>query len=113
MQFRFKKNLDFPQSESEFNSNMNCANPNCDCGNPNCSAKYNGYMALYRKKNGVDVFTGIVQIDKKIINTFWNEWPFNYQYSYFMLEDKKADLVTGEKRIMCPDYFMKEMKKYD
>ena len=30
-----------------------------------------------------------------------------------MLKDKKADLVTGEKRIMCPDYFMKEMKKYD
>ena len=86
---------------------------NCQCGNPNCSGEYNGFMALYRKKNGVDVFTGIVQIDKRIIRTFWNEPPFNYNHSFFMLKDKTSDLGTGEKSIMCPNYFMAEMQKYD
>ena len=86
---------------------------NCQCGNPNCSNEYNGYMALYRKKNGVDVFTGIVQIDKQIVKTFWNEWPFNFNHSFFMLKDKTSDPETGEKSVMCAKYFMAEMQKYD
>ena len=85
----------------------------CDCGNPNCSEEGNGFMAVYREKNGEQVFTGIVRIDKTILNSFWNEPPYKYDFSYCMLKDKKADLVTGEKTIMCPNYFLKEMKKYD
>ena len=87
----------------------------CDCGNPNCRprAGEEGIMAVYRDKNGKPVFTGIVRIDKTIVHSFWNEPPYNYDFSYTMLEDKKADLVTGKKSIMCPDSFMKEIKKYD
>ena len=74
----------------------------CDCGNPNCSEEGNGIMAVYREKNGKQVFTGIVRIDKTIVNSFWNEPPYNYDFSYTMLEDKKADLVTGKKVLCVP-----------
>ena len=72
-----------------------------------------GYFAVYQPKDGVEVFTGIVAVSAAIMQTPWQQPPLNMPVSYFMLRDPNDDPMRGEKELMDPGWFMREMSQYD
>ena len=72
-----------------------------------------GYFAVYQPKDGVEVFTGIVAVSAAIMRTPWQQPPLNMPVSYFMLRDPTDDPIRGEKELMDPGWFMREMAQYD
>ena len=68
---------------------------------------------VYQPKDGVEVFTGIVAVSAAIMTTPWQQPPLNMPVSYFMLRDPTDDPMRGEKELMDPGWFMREMSQYD
>ena len=68
---------------------------------------------VYQPKDGVEVFTGIVAVSAAIMQTPWQQPPLNMPVSYFMLRDPNDDPISGEKELMDPGWFMREMSQYD
>ena len=85
-----------------------CDDPDCD--DPSMGG---GYFAVYQPKDGVEVFTGIVAVSAAIMQTPWQQPPLNMPVSYFMLRDPNDDPMRGEKELMDPGWFMREMSQYD
>ena len=85
-----------------------CDDPDCD--DPSMGG---GYFAVYQPKDGVEVFTGIVAVSAAIMRTPWQQPPLNMPVSYFMLRDPNDDPMRGEKELMDPGWFMREMSQYD
>ena len=81
-----------------------------DCDDPSMGG---GYFAVYQPKDGVEVFTGIVAVSAAIMRTPWQQPPLNMPVSYFMLRDPLDDPIRGEKELMDPGWFMREMAQYD
>ena len=77
----------------------------CKCCNGGVQDGHLGMM--WRKKNGKDTFTGIVQI-RDGVKTCWSEMGAPSMYK---LEDAKD--VLGAKTLLSFAEFMAEMKKYD
>ena len=57
-------------------------------------------------------FTGIVAVSAAIMQTPAQP-PLNMPVSYFMLRDPNDDPMRGEKELMDPGWFMREMSQYD
>jgi hypothetical protein len=47
------------------------------------------------------------------MQTPWQQPPLNMPVSYFMLRDPNDDPMRGEKELMDPGWFMREMSQYD
>jgi len=88
--------------------------PPCQCGDPTCEdTEGEGYYTVYRPKGGVETFTGIVAVAAAVIETPWQRPPLSLPVSYFMLRDRESDPMRGDKELMSPEWFMREMSQYD
>ncbi len=77
----------------------------CDCCEC-CGGNYNEMM-LWRKKDGVDTFTGFVQVYGEPVHPMFG----SLKYNIYRLEDPED--IDGKKWLVTPQDFMREMQNYD